>query len=141
MVETTGRAPRNAANAVIIVTGVILIALAMWGGSAAGVSATGESPASVPWMTHFASGALAIAGALIAQRWKLRRIAQLCLLISVALLIAALFMFRYFGPWAWATLILPAVALLAATPFLAPMPAPKPSTMQQDSPARGPNRP
>jgi hypothetical protein len=141
MPETTGRAQRNFANTIAIIIGVILVALSMWGGSAAGVGETGESRASVPWLTHFSAGALAIAGVLIAQRWKLRRLGQVCLVVSAVILIGALLMFRYFGPWAWATLILPAVALLAATPFLAPMPAPKPSTARQDTPARGENLP
>jgi hypothetical protein len=141
MPETTGRTQRNFANTIVIVVGVILVALSMWGGSAAGVGETGESRASVPWLTHFSAGALAIAGVLIAQRWKLRRLGQACLVIGAIVLIGALVMFRYFGPWAWATLIIPAVALLAATPFLAPMPAPKPSTARQDTPAHGDNLP
>jgi hypothetical protein len=78
---------------------------------------------------------------LIAQRWKLRRLGQVLLLLSAAVLIGALLMFRYFGPWAWVTLILPAVALIVSTPFLAPMPAPKPSTARQDTPAHGENLP
>ncbi len=141
MPDTTGRTPRNVANTVAIVVGAIMVALSIWGGSAAGVSETAESRAAIPWLTHFSAGALAIAGVLIAQRWKMRRLGQVLLLISAAVLIGALFMFRYFGPWAWATLILPAVALIAATPFLAPMPAPKPSTARQDTPARGENLP
>src|SRR5688500_3256024 len=141
MPETTGRTQRNVANTIVIVVGAIMVALSMWGGSAAGVGETGESRASVPWLTHFSAGALAIAGILIAQRWKLRRLGQILLLASAGILIGALFMFRYFGPWAWVTLILPAVALLVATPFLAPMPAPKPSTARQDTPARGENLP
>jgi peptidoglycan/LPS O-acetylase OafA/YrhL len=141
MPETTGRTQRNVANMLVIVVGVILVALSMWGGSAAGVADTGETRASVPWLTHFSAGALAIAAVLIAQRWKLRRLGQACLLIGAAVLIGALLMFRYFGPWAWATLILPAVAMIAATPFLAPMPAPKPSTARQDTPAHGDNLP
>lgn len=70
-----------------------------------------------------------------------RNVANTLVIVVGVILIGALLMFRYFGPWAWATLILPAVALIAATPFLAPMPAPGPSTARQDTPARGDNLP
>jgi hypothetical protein len=138
--ETTGRTQRNVANTVVIVVGVILVALAMWGGSGAGVTATGESRGFVPWMAHFSAGALAIAAAIIAQRWKARRLGQACLLISAVILIGALLMFRYFGPWAWVTLVLPAVALLVATPFLGPMPLPAAVGPPEGSGARGVHR-
>jgi predicted MFS family arabinose efflux permease len=140
MPETTGRAQRNAANTAAIVVGAVLVALSMWGGSAVGVSETGESRAQVPWLVHFSAGALAIAGVLIAQRWRRRRLGQAALLIGAAILIGALVMFRYFGPWAWLTFVLPAVVLLAATPFLAPMPAPTGSKVP-DSPTRADNLP
>jgi peptidoglycan/LPS O-acetylase OafA/YrhL len=141
MPETTGRTQRNVANMVGIVAGAIMIALSMWGGSAAGVSETGESRAAVPWLVHFSAGALAIAGVLVAQRWKRRRLGQIALVISAVILIGAVIGFRYFGPWAWLTFVLPAVALLVATPFLAPMPAPDLSSKVPDSPTRGDNFP
>jgi cytochrome bd-type quinol oxidase subunit 2 len=141
MPETTGRTQRNVANIIAMVVGAVLVALSVWGGSAAGVSETGESRAAVPWLTHFSAGALAIAGLFIAQRWKRRRLGQLALVISAAILLGALIRFRYFGPWAWFTFVLPAVALLVATPFLAPIPAPGPSSRIPDSPTHQDNPP
>ena len=120
-----------------------MVALSIWGGSAAGVSETGESRAAIPWFVHFSAGALAIAGVLIAQRWNRRRLGQAALLVSALILIGSLVMFRYFGPWALLTFALPAVALLVSMPFLAPMPAPDMSGKTPDSPAIGerPRRP
>jgi hypothetical protein len=141
MPETTGRTQRNAANFVAMLIGAILVALSIWGGSAAGVSETGESRAAVPWFTHFSAGALTIAGVFIAQRWNRRRLGQVALVVSAVILIGALLMFRYFGPWAWLTLVLPAVALLVATPFLAPTPPPLTSGRVPDSPSRSHNPP
>jgi hypothetical protein len=103
-----------------------MVALAMWGGSGAGVAETGEARVPrVPWFTHFIAGALTLAGVFTAQRWQLRRVAQLCFIAAAVVLLAALAVFRYFGPWAWLTLVLPAVVLLAAAPFLAPVPPPE----------------
>jgi peptidoglycan/LPS O-acetylase OafA/YrhL len=125
MVSTTSPGRRQLANKVAIVIGIAMLALALWGGTAKGVSDTGEARfAGVPWFTHFIAGALTLAGVFTAQRWRQRRLAQLCFIAAAVLLLGALAVFRYFGPWAWLTLVLPAVALLVAAPFLAPVPPP-----------------
>jgi hypothetical protein len=141
MPRTTERAQRNVANVVGIIVGVILVGLSMWGGSAAGVSETGESRAAIPWFVHFGAGALAVGGVLLAQRWRRRRLGQIALVIAAVILVGAVLRFRYFGPWAWATFILPAVVLLLSAPFLAPMPAPDMSSTVPDRPGRADNLP
>jgi hypothetical protein len=47
-------------------------------------------------------------------------------LIAAVGLVASLVMFRYFGPWAWLSLIVPAVVLFIAALFLGPVPPPDP---------------
>jgi hypothetical protein len=121
--STIPQAPRQVAAFTSIVVALALIGLAMWGGTAALTTHTGETPrVETPWLMHFLAGALVIGGVLFAQRWRLRLLGQIMLVVAAALLLLALLVFRYFGLVAWATLVGPAVILLALTPFLGPVP-------------------
>ncbi len=125
MINTTASTPRQVANIVVIVVAVILLALTIWGSSGAAVRETGETQAGhAPWFAHFLAGAVALLGAIAAQRWRYRRVGQLLVVVAALILLGALVAFRFVGTAAVLSLIVPAVILLAASPFLGPMPLP-----------------
>lgn len=135
---TTNMTPRarSAVNLIAIFTCVILLAFSLWGGSAFGSAKTGESPyVPIPPMAHFFAGAIGLTGVLIAQRWNRQGVGRFLLLVSAAILLVTLTMVRFFGPWAWASLIAPAVVLVSCAIFLRP--APRPETYPP-SPETGP---
>jgi peptidoglycan/LPS O-acetylase OafA/YrhL len=114
---------RNVVNTLVIITAVILIALAMWGSSSVIFGEGDETRAPlVPWLAHFFAGALALVAVFLAQRWGRRWAAQALLVVAGVILLGALAVVRDFGPAAWLTLVLPALLLLVATPLLGPMP-------------------
>jgi peptidoglycan/LPS O-acetylase OafA/YrhL len=127
--STTHMSPRqrSVVNVVAIVTSLLLLAFSLWGGSAFGAAKTGESPAiQTPSLTHFFAGALGLAGVLLAQRWRRQGVGRLLLGLSAAILLVTLAMFRYFGTWAWISLIIPAALLILCAIFLRPAPPPEP---------------
>ena len=117
---------RSTANIVAILTSVVLLAFSLWGGSAFGAAKTGEAPAiQIPSLTHFFAGALGLAGVLIAQRWRMQMLGRGLLVVAAAILIVTLALFRYFGTWAWVSLIIPAALLLLCAVFLRPVVRPE----------------
>jgi hypothetical protein len=121
-------------NVIVVIIGLTLFGLALWGVTGLGVSTTGESrDVHVPWVAHALAGALALAGAFAGQRWHLRSVGQILLVAAGIVLIGALKVFHAAGPWAVLTLALPGIALLLVTPFLEPMPPPRPMADSQRS--------
>lgn len=118
---------RQWADFVVILTGVALLALAIWpGGRTGSAEATQEvGRPDVIYMLYVAAGALAVAAVLVGQRWRRRAIARGMLVVAALALLGGLLVVRDLGPRVWLTLILPAAVLLAATPALGPMPPPE----------------
>jgi hypothetical protein len=79
----------------------------------------------VPWLAHFLAGSAALLGVGAAQRERWRHVGQGLLALAAVVLLGTLIVFRAVGPWAWLSLILPAVVLFGAMPFVGPMPVPE----------------
>ena len=112
---------RTWADGVAIVAGVIAIGLGIYGAPL--VSGDKAQHTDYAWVTYPAAGVLAILAVVLAHRARgagraLCALGGLLLLASVALL-------RPTDATAWLTRIVPALAMLAAAPFLGPMPAPE----------------
>lgn len=117
-------ATRNWADLLVILTGVILFGIAVWPGQpSASVGADQETTATPAlWLVHMTSASLALLSVLVAQRWQQRLLARLLLVGAALLLLGALVIFRDFTMRALLTAILPAVALLAGSTAIGPMP-------------------
>lgn len=112
---------RHVADATVIFVGLVLLGLAIW------------SPPFSPspqvrnivstWQIYAVAGGLSVAALIVGQRWRWRTLARLMLFAAAVVLVTGMFSaFRYLGPAAWLTAIVPAILLLAATPFFGPMP-------------------
>ena len=118
---------RNVAGVAVILTGVILLALAIWPGDpTASAGAARELGRPVfAWASHGIAGILAIGAVFVAQRDRWRALGRVMLVLGGVLLLAALVMARDFGARALLTLLLPAVVLLASATALGPLPPPR----------------
>jgi hypothetical protein len=125
--RATGRERQwQVVDGIVVITGVALLGLAVWGAALGAAANTGESTsAAAPWLTHFGAGVLALVSVGMAQRGEWRRPAQLLLILAALILLGVLVVFRELGPWAWTSLLLPAAVLLVSTPFIGPMPPPE----------------
>jgi hypothetical protein len=123
--ERINTGPRDWVDAVVIVVGVALLALAIWGVSVGSASSGESRSANVPWMAHFLGGVATLVGVGLAQRARWRRWGQMLILLAVVILLGALVVFRFVGTWGWVSLIIPAIVLLLATPLVGPMPPPE----------------
>lgn len=75
------------------------------------------------WAGSGAAGALAVTAVLVALRST--ALARALTALAGVILLATLLAFERIGWVAWITLILPAIVLLGAAPFVGPMPAPE----------------
>jgi peptidoglycan/LPS O-acetylase OafA/YrhL len=121
MQESIEQRRRHWADVAVIFVGLVLLGLAIW------------SPPFSPspevrnvistWQIYAVAGGLSVAALLVGQRWRWRMLARLMLFAAAVVLVTGVFSaFRYLGPAAWLTAIVPAILLLAATPFFGPMP-------------------
>ena len=123
-VSTRGAQRRHWADVVAIFTGLVLLGLAIWPGpqsASAGAAQEAGNP-DLLWLAHATAGAVALAGVVVAQRWQLRPMGRLLLVIAALGLLSVLIVFRDFGPRALLTVLLPALLLLAAAMAVGPMP-------------------
>jgi hypothetical protein len=118
----TGAHPRSWPNLVLLITGLALVGLAMWGGTLAG--AGDESASGAAWASHAASGVLALLGFAAAQRVERRTVARVLVGAAVLALVAGGMTFEWVGTRLLLTIVLPALALLVTIPFLGPVPRP-----------------
>jgi hypothetical protein len=116
---------RRWANIAVIVAGVWVTLIVMWSPEAAGPRAQQiEVADNALWFyTLAAAGPLAIAAVLVALRHA--AVARAMLGVAGVALIIGLLGFRAFGTLAWGTMIIPAIIMLLAIPFLGPMPTPE----------------
>ena len=123
-VTTQGAQRRHWADVVAIFTGLALLGLAIWPGpqSASAGAAREVGNQQLLWLAHAAAGAVALASVVIVQRWQLRPIGRLLLVIAGLGLLAVLIVFRDFGPRALLTVLLPGLLLLGAATSVGPMP-------------------
>ena len=125
MVATTdNKQARHWADVLAILTGLVLMALAIWPGEpqASADAAREAGNPQLMWLAYIAAGGSAIAAVLVAQRWQRRPLARALLVLGALVLLAVLVVFRDFGPRALLTVLLPAVALLASATAIGPLP-------------------
>jgi hypothetical protein len=118
--RSESRAARLWSNAVLIVVGLLLVGVSAWPDPLAvnpPARAMGSS-----WAVYALAGALTLLALLFAQSWRWRGLARFLALAACAVLGYGVLTFRTTGWWLWATTVLPAVVLLAAVPFIGPMP-------------------
>ena len=123
-VSTQGAQGRHWADVVAIFTGLALFGLAIWPGpqsASAGAAQEAGNP-QLLWLAHASAGALSLAAVVAAQRWQLRPISRILLVVAALGLLSVLIVFRDFGPRALLTVLLPALLLLAASTSVGPMP-------------------
>ena len=79
---------REVVDALVIVTCVALLALAVWGGTLGSAAKTGETRLpTVPWLAHFLAGSAALLGVGAAQRLRWRRLGQVLLALAAMALV------------------------------------------------------
>ena len=119
------RRRRSMPNIVVILTSVALIGFAIWGGSTYGMLDTAESSSPfLPAVPHIVAGGLGLAAVLVGQRWRQLTFARLLLLLAAVILLGTVALLEYTGPWAWYSLIIPALLLAGSALFLRPVPPP-----------------
>lgn len=126
-ISSESRGARIWSNAVLIVVGVVLFAVGAWPDPLAinpPARATGSS-----WTVYVLAAVLTLLALLTAQSWRWRGLARVLTLGASAVLVYGVLTFRTdAGLWRWSTTVLPALALLAAVPFIGPMPRGTPYT-------------
>ena len=120
----TGTRPRSWPNLVVLITGLALVGLAMWGGTMAG--AADEAAAGGAWASHAAGGILALLGFAAAQRTDRNLLARGLVAAAIVALVIGGMTFQWIGERLLITIVLPALALLVAVPFLSPVPRANP---------------
>jgi peptidoglycan/LPS O-acetylase OafA/YrhL len=112
---------RHWADVAVIFVGLALVGLAVWSPP---FSPSREVRNIVSaWQIYALAGGLSLAALFVGQRWRWRQVARLMLFAAAVVLLTGMFdAFRYLGPAAWLTAIIPAGLLLAAAPFFGPMP-------------------
>jgi peptidoglycan/LPS O-acetylase OafA/YrhL len=118
------RQGRHWADVLAILTGLVLMALAIWPGEPqANADAAREAGnPQLQWLAYVVAGGSAIAAVLIAQRWNRRPLARGLLALGGLTLLAVLLVFQDFGPRALLTMLLQAIALLTSAVAIGPMP-------------------
>ncbi|HEX7089615.1 MAG TPA: hypothetical protein VF192_05735 [Longimicrobiales bacterium] len=116
---------RRWANVAAIVAGVYALGFAVWSpGLAGGARLEADLRAQGWWWAGSAvGGLLALAAAVAAVRSRL--LGRVLLVLAALVLLATLLAFRRIGTAALLALVLPALVMLAAAPFLGAMPAPE----------------
>lgn len=124
---------RRWADVVVIVAALYAFLAAIWAPPGLGPA---EAAADAPdhggwWWAHAIGGSLALASVFVALRSVV--LARVLAGAGGLVLLAGLLAFDNIGWLAFRTLILPAVLILLATPFLGPMPTPEEEGMARRS--------
>ena len=112
---------RHWADVTAILTGLMLMGLAIWPVPFADDPETGRRVS--VWWIYALAGGLSLAGVFLGQRWEFRQVARGLLFAAVGVLAYGLAtMFRDLGAAAVLTVLVPGLLLLLAAPFFGPMP-------------------
>jgi hypothetical protein len=127
MSDTPSRSARTWADVVAIVAGLVALGNAMWGPiiftTMFGRLNQGDPGVGYNWLAFGIGGLLAILAVILAQKWP--RPARIPLALGGVLLLAVPFAYRNWAPLPIVTSVVLGLAMLAATPFLGRMPAPR----------------
>jgi cytochrome bd-type quinol oxidase subunit 2 len=117
---------RRWADLLAIVTGVALLAIAIWPGepTGSGGAATEFNQPRAAWLAHVLAGAMAILAVFMAQAPHRRMLARALLIFAGLLLLVTLVLTGGFGVRGLLSLGLPAAALLAAAFGVGPLTRP-----------------
>jgi hypothetical protein len=123
--RVTAAKRRRWADVVLIVAGLYVFLAAIWAPPGLGpAEAMAEARYhGMWWWAHALGGSLALAAVLVAMKSVL--LARVLAAAAVLVLLAGLLAFETIGWLAARTLLIPALLILAATPFIGPMPAPE----------------
>jgi hypothetical protein len=127
---------RRFANIAVIIAGIWVLLISVWSPEAAGPREQQiEVARQDTWFyALWISGTLAIAAVFVALRNAL--LARVLLAGGAVTLLIGLFGFRAFGTLAWGTLIIPALLMFAAIPFMGPLPTPEQEGQTRRSPGQ-----
>jgi hypothetical protein len=116
---------RRWADVVIIVAGLYVWLAAIWAPPAIGPreAAVEAAQHGTWWWVHAIGGSLALASVFVAMKSVL--LARVMAGVAGIVLLAGLLAFDHIGWLAVRALVIPAVLILLATPFLGPMPTPE----------------
>ncbi|HEU4749143.1 MAG TPA: hypothetical protein VFS56_11625 [Gemmatimonadaceae bacterium] len=130
MNDRTSTAPatadsRQLADFFVILIGMSLLGLALYGGP---LVATGETEeiryGQVVWLVLFITGSVALIATGMAQWERWQTIARIVLAVDGLILLAGLLAFNNFGVRALLSVALPGVAFIVLSRFLGPIPRP-----------------
>ncbi|HJR64605.1 MAG TPA: hypothetical protein VJ803_12955 [Gemmatimonadaceae bacterium] len=120
----TARA-RTVATVVVIVAAVAAVMMGIWGAPVWSSLSTGEEVDNPKWawMSYWFGGGAAVAGVLLTA--KSTALARALVVIGALVLLAGALGYRSAGPVTLLTLVLPALLMLLAAPFIGPAPLPR----------------
>lgn len=125
--EQTQRAKyRRWANVVVILTGLFAAGFAIWG-----IPIGDAAIENRWWWASGVGGFLALAAPFVAMRAP--ALARILLVIGAVALLLGLLAFEQITPAALITTVVPALLLLAATPFFGKMPTPEDEGMSRSA--------
>lgn len=128
MNDRTSTAPatadsRQLADFFVILIGMSLLGLALYGGP---LVATGETEeiryGQIVWLVFFVTGSVALIATGMAQWERWQKIARIVLAVDGVILLAGLLAFNSFGIRALLSVALPGVAFIVLSRFLGPIP-------------------
>ena len=128
--RTSPSSPANAdsrqlADLLVILIGMSLLGLALYGGS---LVATGETEeirfGQIVWLVLFITGTVALIAAGMAQWERWQTISRVVLAVNGLILLGGLLAFNNFGIRALLCVALPGVAFIVLSRFLGPIPRP-----------------
>ena len=132
MNDRTSTAPatadsRQLADFFVILIGMSLLGLALYGGP---LVATGETEeiryGPIVWLVFFVTGSVALIATGMAQWERWQTIARIVLAVDGLILLGGLLAFNNFGIRALLCVALPGVAFIVLSRFLGPIPRPAP---------------
>ena len=125
-VQTTSPGSRQLADLFVILLGMSLLGMALYGGP---LIATGETDeiryGGFVWLVMFVTGTIALVVTGFAQYERYQRSARVVLAVNGLALLAGLVAFNSFGVRALLMIAVPAVGFIVLSRFLGPMATPR----------------
>lgn len=120
---------RRWADVAIMVVGAITVSMGMWAPPMTRSDQAHLTGFTGWWLALFFAGALAFFSPFIALRST--PLARIAVVVAAVILLSGLAVFRAATPAAIGTLLVPALVLLAAAPFMGRMPTPEEEGMRR----------